>query len=86
MQSIPRRFLEFICAESRQKPKWIIQIINEVLGIFCTILCNKHQFNSFTFLRVHSLLVAGYVQAVFVNNHFGFGLPLSFSHISSFFL
>ena len=65
MQFIPRKFLEFICAESRQKPKWIIQIVNEVLlGIFCTILCDKHQFNSFTFLRVHPLLVAGYVQAV----------------------
>ena len=30
-------------------------LINEFLAIFCTVLCNKHQFHSFTFFRVHSL-------------------------------
>ena len=61
MQSIPTRFLEFICAEGRQTTKWIIQTVNELLAIFCTILCNRHQFNSFAFLRVHPIpAVKGY--------------------------
>ena len=41
--------------ESRQTPKEIFQIINDFLAIFCTILCNRHQFHSFTFLLVHPL-------------------------------
>ena len=55
MQSISKRFLAFIYAESRQVPKRIIEIINEFLAIFGEILCNKHHFNSFTFLLVHPL-------------------------------
>ena len=55
MQSIPKRFLAFTYAERMQTPKRIIQIINKFLAIFCTVLCNRHQFYSFTFLRIHSL-------------------------------
>ena len=55
MQSISKRFLAFIYAESRQVPKRIIQIINKFLAIFGEILCNRHHFNSFTFLLVHLL-------------------------------
>ena len=33
MQSIPTRFLEFICAEGRQKTKWIIKIVSKFLRV-----------------------------------------------------
>ena len=53
IQSIPKRFLALIYAERKQTPKWTILIMNEFLAIFCKILCNRHQCNSFIFLRVH---------------------------------
>ena len=55
IQSIPKRFLALIYAERKQTSKWTILIMNEFLAIFCKILCNRHQCNSFIFLRVHHL-------------------------------
>ena len=55
MQSISKRFLEFIWVEGRQAPKRIIKVISEILVIFCEILCNRHHFNSLTFLIVYLL-------------------------------
>ena len=56
MQSTPKRFLFGMdYAEGKQTPTGIIQIINKFLVIYCTVLCDRHQFLSFTFLRVHRL-------------------------------
>ena len=35
---------------------WTTLIINKFLTIFCTVTCNRHQCNLFTFLRVQPLI------------------------------
>ena len=57
MQSIPKIFLAFIYTEVRQTSKGIAQIINEFLAVFCIFRFNRNQFHSFTFLRVHPLVL-----------------------------
>lgn len=64
MQSIPRIFLEYICA-GRQTSKWISQI-DEFLAIFCTILCNRHQFK----IHLHFCLNTFYMKVIFHHGRF----------------